>query len=76
MRAEAIADFDDEAFALELLETESVLLVPGTGFNVPGSRHFRLTLLPEPGQIAEVFVRIERALGRIAARRAPARHVA
>ena len=76
VRAEAVADFDDEAFALELLETESVLLVPGTGFNVPGSRHFRLTLLPDPGQIAEVFVRIERALGRIAARRAPARHVA
>ena len=72
----AIGNFDDEAFALELLENESVLLVPGTGFNVPSSRHFRLTLLPEPAQIAEVFVRLEHALQRCADRAAPALEVA
>ncbi len=71
----AAADFDDQAFALELLETEDVLVVPGSGFNVPGSRHFRVTLLPEAADIREVFARIERVLDRHAAR-AGARHVA
>ena len=71
----AAADgFDDQAFALELLETEDVLVVPGSGFNVPQSRHFRVTLLPEAGAIREVFARIDRVLGRHAAR--AARHVA
>jgi len=68
IRPEALPGFDDEAFALDLLETESVLVVPGTGFNVPERNHFRLTLLPEPAQIAEVFARIERALGAAARR--------
>lgn len=66
VRRDAVTDFDDEAFALDLLERESVLLVPGTGFNVANSHHFRLTLLPEPAEIAEVFVRIERVLARSA----------
>ncbi len=72
---DAAIDFDDQAFALELLETEDVLVVPGSGFNVPGSRHFRVTLLPEAGLMREVFARIDRALGKHAAR-ARARHVA
>lgn len=71
----AAEGFDDQAFALELLETEDVLVVPGTGFNVPGSRHFRVTLLPEADVVREVFARIDRALDRHAARRG-ARHVA
>jgi alanine-synthesizing transaminase len=72
---DAARDFDDQAFALELLEHEDVLVVPGSGFNVPGSRHFRVTLLPEAGLVREVFARIDRALGRHAAR-VRARHVA
>ena len=59
--------FDDNAFALRLLEEESVLVVPGSSFNVPNSRHFRLTLLPPPAQLAEVFTRIDRVLERMAA---------
>jgi alanine-synthesizing transaminase len=66
IRAEHLPQFDDNAFALRLLEEESVLVVPGSSFNVPASRHFRLTLLPLPAQLAEVFVRIERVLGRMA----------
>jgi alanine-synthesizing transaminase len=72
---DAAVDFDDQAFALELLEEEDVLVVPGSGFNVPGSRHFRITLLPDAGLIREVFTRIDRALARHAAR-ARARRVA
>lgn len=67
VRHDRIASFDDAAFALRLLERESVLVVPGASFNVPSSRQFRLTLLPEPAQLREVFARIERVLQGIAA---------
>jgi alanine-synthesizing transaminase len=66
VRADRIAEFDDNDFALRLLEEEEVLVVPGSSFNVPHSRHLRLTLLPPPGQLAEVFVRMERVLARMA----------
>jgi alanine-synthesizing transaminase len=66
VRAECLPQFDDNAFALRLLEEESVLVVPGSSFNVPSSRHLRLTLLPQPAELAEVFVRIERVLARMA----------
>ncbi len=62
----AAIGFDDHAFALELLETENVLVVPGSSFNVPYRNHFRITLLPEAAQLAEVFQRIERVLDRAA----------
>ena len=74
VRAGAIAGFDDNAFALRLLEEEDALVVPGSGFNVPESRHFRVTLLPEAPQISDVFGRIERVLERMAATKAA--HVA
>ncbi|HJU38270.1 MAG TPA: aminotransferase class I/II-fold pyridoxal phosphate-dependent enzyme [Tahibacter sp.] len=76
VRADALPTFDDEAFALELLETESVLVVPGNGFNIRERNHLRITLLPQPAELGEVFARIERCLARTAERAAPARHVA
>ena len=60
----AARGFDDHAFALELLETQDVLVVPGSSFNVPYRDHFRVTLLPPPEQLREVFDRIERVLQR------------
>lgn len=60
--------FDDHRFALELLETEDVLVVPGSSFNVPYRHHFRVTLLPQPEDLREVFRRIERLLDRCAER--------
>ena len=59
-----LAEFDDHRFALDLLTHEGVLIVPGTSFNVPYRNHLRVTLLPQPEQIREVFARIERALAR------------
>ncbi len=66
------ARFDDYQFALNLLEREHVLLVPGSSFNVPYRNHFRVTLLPDAQDIREVFQRIDRELKR----QAQARHVA
>jgi alanine-synthesizing transaminase len=71
IRTDRLADFDDNAFALRLLEEESVLVVPGSSFNVPHSRHLRLTLLPPPDQLREVFVRMERVLARMATEQTP-----
>lgn len=68
--------FDDDDFALDLLEQESVLIVPGSGFNHGTRNHFRITLLPFADQLAEVFTRIERTLERTADAAARERHVA
>ncbi|MHB8913167.1 MAG: aminotransferase class I/II-fold pyridoxal phosphate-dependent enzyme [Lysobacter sp.] len=66
----AAQGFDDHRFALDLLETEDVLVVPGSSFNVPYRNHFRVTLLPLPEDVREVFARIERVLDRHVARNA------
>ncbi|MDY1549019.1 aminotransferase class I/II-fold pyridoxal phosphate-dependent enzyme [Luteibacter sahnii] len=71
VRADALPQFDDTAFALRLLDEEGVLLVPGTSFNLAASRHLRFTLLPEPAQLVEVFARIDRVLGRMATEARP-----
>jgi len=62
----AAEGFDDHRFALELLETQDVLVVPGSSFNVPYRNHFRVTLLPQPDDLREVFRRIECLLDRYA----------
>jgi alanine-synthesizing transaminase len=58
--------FDDHRFALELMESENVLVVPGSSFNVRYRNHFRVTLLPEAATMREVFRRIDELLGRYA----------
>jgi alanine-synthesizing transaminase len=70
---DAAKGFDDHAFALEMLETEDVLIVPGSSFNVPDRNHFRVTLLPEAPVLREVFARIDRVLSRRAAQARAAR---
>ncbi|MFM8702561.1 MAG: aminotransferase class I/II-fold pyridoxal phosphate-dependent enzyme, partial [Planctomycetia bacterium] len=62
-----LAKFDDQAFALDLLERKHVLVAPGSSFNVPYRDHFRITLLPDAEQMAEVFARIESLLDEYAA---------
>ena len=64
---DAARGFDDHAFALQLMEEEGVLVVPGSSFNVPYRNHFRVTLLPEAPVLREVFARIDRVLSRRAA---------
>ena len=68
VKTEEIPDFDDQAFALDLLEQKHVLLAPGASFNVPYRDHFRTTLLPDAALLRKVFARIEELLGSYAAR--------
>jgi alanine-synthesizing transaminase len=63
VRADVLPDFDDQAFAMELLETKHVLVAPGVSFNVPYRNAFRITNLPEPQVLGTVFERIEELLG-------------
>ena len=53
---------DDQAFALELLETQHVLVAPGSSFNTPYTDHFRITTLPDTETLNRVFDRIESCL--------------
>jgi len=45
----------DEQWCMALLEKTGVCVVPGSGFNqLPGTAHFRTTILPPRDQLAEV----------------------
>jgi alanine-synthesizing transaminase len=63
-----LPDFDDEEFALELLEHQHVLVAPGSSFNTPYRDHFRITTLPDEEVLTEVFARIDAVLEQMAAR--------
>lgn len=56
---------DDEAFALDLLRQEKVLVVQGTAFNWPKPDHFRIVFLPSPDDLRESIGRISRYLERM-----------
>jgi alanine-synthesizing transaminase len=73
VRSGTLPDFDDQQFALDLLEQKHVLVAPGVSFNVPYRNHFRITNLPEAATLAVVFARIEELLADYAAGRKPAR---
>ena len=53
---------NDEQFMLELLKSEKVLLVQGTGFNWPHPDHFRVVFLPHENDLAEAIGRLARFL--------------
>jgi alanine-synthesizing transaminase len=54
--------FDDQQFALELLENKHVLVAPGSSFNTPYTDHFRITILPDPETLHVVFDRMNELL--------------
>jgi alanine-synthesizing transaminase len=62
VRADVLPDFDDQDFALELLESKHVLVAPGVSFNFPRRNFFRITNLPERQVLSTVFERIEALL--------------
>lgn len=61
-----IPGFQDQQFALELLEKRHVLIAPGSSFNVPYSDHFRITTLPDAREMEVVFERMEEVLDLLA----------
>jgi len=62
VRSDVLPQFDDQRFAMELLEQKHVLVAPGVSFNVPYRNHFRITNLPEAAVLTQVFERIEELL--------------
>lgn len=49
----------DEEYCMALLEATGICVVPGTGFGqIPGTAHFRTTILPPTDQLREVVSRI------------------
>jgi alanine-synthesizing transaminase len=68
---QVLPDFDDQRFALDLLEQKHVLVAPGVSFNVPYRNHFRVTTLPDANTLKVVFGRIEELLAAQAGATAP-----
>src|SRR5215831_7296415 len=62
VRTDLLPDFDDQQFAMDLLEHKHVLVAPGNGFNASYRDHFRITNLPTAEVLADVFQRIEEVL--------------
>jgi alanine-synthesizing transaminase len=62
VRDGVLPSFNDQKFAMDLLEHKHVLLAPGTSFNTSYATHFRITNLPTPEVLADVFVRMEELL--------------
>lgn len=62
VRRDLLPDFDDQRFAMDLLEQKHVLIAPGVSFNVPYRNHFRITNLPDAEVLRSVFQRIEELL--------------
>jgi len=62
VRGDVLPEFDDQDFALELLENKHVLVAPGVSFNVAQRNFFRITNLPEREVLETVFERIESLL--------------
>jgi len=71
VRGDVLPDFDDQMFALELLENKHVLVAPGVSFNVQYKNCFRITNLPESQVLSTVFSRIEDLLDAHAAAAPP-----
>jgi len=49
---------NDEKMALDLLQQQKVLIVQGSGFNMPDTQHFRLVFLPREDELADAVERI------------------
>ena len=59
---QALPNFNDQKFALDLLERKQVLIAPGVSFNVPYTNYFRITNLPDANTLKVVFSRMHELL--------------
>jgi alanine-synthesizing transaminase len=76
VKDDVLPGFDDQQFAMDLLEYKHVLLAPGTSFNAPYRTHFRITNLPTPEVLADVFRRMEELLDSYSSGSEPVSHTA
>jgi alanine-synthesizing transaminase len=76
VRQDVLPHFDDQKFAMDLLEHKHVLVAPGNGFNAQYRNYFRITNLPRAEVIADVFDRIEEVLESYASGQQPASRAA
>lgn len=67
-RPGAFPAFDDQDFALWLLENYHILVTPGHGFNVPYHDAFRITLLPDADTMRRVLATLDEAAAAYARR--------
>ncbi|MCS6969409.1 MAG: aminotransferase class I/II-fold pyridoxal phosphate-dependent enzyme [Planctomycetota bacterium] len=67
-RPGAFPAFDDQEFALWLLEHYHILVTPGHGFNVPYNDAFRITLLPDAETMKRVLATLDEAAAAYARR--------
>ncbi len=49
---------NDEKLALDLLQQQKVLVVQGSGFNMPDTQHFRIVSLPRADELEDAILRI------------------
>jgi alanine-synthesizing transaminase len=49
---------NDEKMALDLLQQQKVLIVQGSGFNMPDTQHFRIVFLPRIDELEDAITRI------------------
>ncbi|MBH98451.1 MAG: aminotransferase [Rhodospirillaceae bacterium] len=68
VKTEQLPYFDDDSFALELLEEKHVLVAPGSSFNTDYNSHFRITILPDKDILRDALKRIEDMLIKISER--------
>ncbi len=62
VKRDELPEFEDNAFAMRLLDEKHILVVPGSSFNVDYTDHFRMTLLPDEETLQTVFQRVESLL--------------
>lgn len=53
---------NDEKMALDLLLQQKVLIVQGSGFNLPDTQHFRIVFLPREDELRDAIERIAKFL--------------
>lgn len=49
---------NDRQFAMDLLESKHILLVPGSGFDWPEPDHFRIVMLPQPDVLSRAMAQL------------------
>lgn len=59
-KAKSVGQEPDFFFAMQLLENTGICIVPGSGFGqVPGTYHFRTTILPQPDRLKVMMQRFK-----------------